>query len=159
VGRVLWDAALKGQSPVELGDLHGEPPPNARTVYSNLQGSRQPQQDTSVAPEGMPDQDPAQNRSQTEMEMERGYPGGIKKPYLARQGWSLQSSAGTETSTDVKGNKKGLYRYISNESQGKYELAAKWGGQPNEALKRLEVLDAFLALVFIGKVCHPDPCV
>lgn len=29
---------------------------------------------------------------------------------------------------DVKGNKKGLYSYISSESQGKYELAAEWGG-------------------------------
>lgn len=103
MGRVLWDAALKGKSPVELGDLHGAAAPSCRTVYSSLQASGQAQQDSSVTPQGTPDPDPAQNGSQPEMEMERGYPGETERPYLARQGWSLQSSAGTETGTGCEG--------------------------------------------------------
>lgn len=99
VGRVLWDAALKGQRLLELGDLHGEPPPSCRMVYSNLQGSGQGQQDTGVSPQGTPDQDPVQNGSHSEIEMERGYPGETERLYLARQELSLQSSAGTKTGT------------------------------------------------------------
>lgn len=67
------------------------------------------------------------------MEMETGCPGEAEKLYLAKQGWGLQSSAGTETYPGwMKNNKKGLYNYNSSESQGKYELAAKWSEKSDE---------------------------
>lgn len=73
---------------------------------SNLQGCREAKQDTSVAPQGKPEQDPVQNRKRSEREMERGYPGEAEKLYLARQGWGLKSSAGTKTSSGCMKDKK-----------------------------------------------------
>lgn len=51
-----------------------------------------------------------------------------QKLYLARQGRGLKSSVGTETYSGWMKDKKGLYNYISSESQGKYKLTAKLGG-------------------------------
>lgn len=119
----LLGCSSERTEPRELGDLPREPPPGSRMVCSNLQGSRQAKH--SPAPQGKPEQDPVQNGK---MEMETGQPGETEKLYLTRQGWGLQSSAGTETYSGWMKDNKGLYKYDSSESQGRYQLAAKLSG-------------------------------